>query len=918
MGQIATWVKGTLFHRFGRLLGGIIGVALTVAFIASLGEFLTASKEQLTRRAIHDVPVDWQIQTAPGVDPGAVRAQIEKMVAPRILHQVFYASVDGFRASTGGTVQTTGAGKALGMSEQYVHDFPRELRPLLGPAETGVRVAQQLAANLHVTIGDSVQILRVGLPPATVKVDGVVDLPYADSLFQAVGVPPGIAPQAPPDNVIILPDALWRTLFQPQALIRPDSVRTQFHARLGHTLPSSPTASYLKVTHEARNLEARIAGSGIVGDNLGTRLLSVTSDSLYAQVLFLFLGLPGMILAIVLTLAVAASGGQRRASEQTLLRVRGASVAQILRLETANAIVAGVGGLVIGSVLALAASRMQGIGIPALVPSAPGWIAGASLAGLALALGAVVVPAWIHARQSTVAAARQTVKAASRPLWQRMWLDVIILAIGAVELWRTASTGYAVVLAPEGVAANSVNYEAFIAPVCLWIGGVLLSYRLLDGGLHVGRRALSRLLAPLARSLADLVAVSLSRQRGLMTRGTVLVALAVAFAVSTAVFDTTYNGQSRVDAQLTNGSDVTVTGPTGAAPSSKLAQLQAIPGVVGVQTMQHRFAYVGNDLQDMFGINPRTIGEATKVSNAFFSSGNAKATLDSLARTSDGVLVSEETRATYQLNPGDATEPAHSVCCRSPVPRGEVPRPGSGSRVPHRAEGFVPGRQFLLPGPADRHGRCRNGAVARQGRSGRRCPEGPCHRGGPPGRQGQRPGFRPTGNQLQPDSGQSAGPDQAGAGVRRLLGDSSGGVDPGARPCRAASDVRHPLSAGRERPAARRLPLERGAAHAPCRDGRRRVAGCRCCRGAGEDADRDLRSSAGSTRNSLGVPGISRPGGCRIDNRRCCGASNALAPTSSGSPARLVARYATEARASRILLQIARRERRGQSGMKAG
>src|SRR5262249_62166242 len=37
-----------------------------------------------------------------------------------------------------------------------------------------------------------------------------------------------------------------------------------------------------------------------------------------------------------------------------------------------------------------------------------------------------------------------------------------------------------------------------------------------------------------------------------------------------------------------------------------------------VQPMMHRFAYVGNDLQDLFGINPRTIGTATPMSDAFF------------------------------------------------------------------------------------------------------------------------------------------------------------------------------------------------------------------------------------------------------------------------------------------------------------
>ena len=40
------------------------------------------------------------------------------------------------------------------------------------------------------------------LPDATVAIDGVVDLPNADSIFQAIGVPPGAAPQAPPDNVL--------------------------------------------------------------------------------------------------------------------------------------------------------------------------------------------------------------------------------------------------------------------------------------------------------------------------------------------------------------------------------------------------------------------------------------------------------------------------------------------------------------------------------------------------------------------------------------------------------------------------------------------------------------------------------------------------------------------------------------------
>lgn len=654
MGQVLMWLKGAILHRLGHLTGSVIGVALTVAFVAVLGVFLAVSNAEMTRRAISDVPVDWQVQLAPGADINAVRSQIEQTVKPQVIEEVFYANVDGFTARTGSSVQTTGAGQVLGISLRYFNHFPKEVRPLLG-ATQGVLIAQQTSANLHVTVGDSVQVLRIGLPPVTVTIEGIIDLPNADSLFQAVGVPAGTAPQAPPDNVLILPDTLWQTYFRPQQAVRPDSIRTQFHLRLGHPLPGNPTAAYTMVTRQANNLEARIAGSGIVGNNLASRLLGVTEDALYAEVLFLFLGLPGVILVISLTLAIAGSAGTRRASEQALLRVRGATLGQIMRLVTAEAILVGVGGILLGLALALAFSRYLHMPLRQLWdPHARVWIILAALVGLLLALGAVIVPAWLLARQTTVAAARAVVRPVHTPLWQRTGLDIIILLIGVVEYWRTASTGYQVVLAPEGVAANAVNYEAFIAPLCLWIGGILLAYRLISWALRNGRALLARVLAPLVHTLSILVAGSISRQQGLITRGIVLVALALSFAISTAIFNTTYNRQSLIDAELTNGSDVTVTGTTASPPGNKLDALRAIPGVAAVQPMQHRFAYVGNDLQDIYGIDPHHIAEATSISDAFFGNHNARATLDALANTPDGVLVSQETVNDFQLQPGDS------------------------------------------------------------------------------------------------------------------------------------------------------------------------------------------------------------------------------------------------------------------------
>jgi putative ABC transport system permease protein len=198
-----------------------------------------------------------------------------------------------------------------------------------------------------------------------------------------------------------------------------------------------------------------------------------------------------------------------------------------------------------------------------------------------------------------------------------------------------------------------VSYEAFLAPLGLWLGAALLAWRLWSGGLARGRRELAALLRPLAGGLTEVAAAALARQQALLTRGVVLVALAFAFAISTALFNTTYNAQAQVDAALTNGADVTVRGSTAAPPGTKLADLAALPGVAGIQPMQHRFAYVGNDLQDLYGIDPAHMGQATAISDAYFANGNAQATLAALAAQRDGVLVSEETVTDFQLQPGD-------------------------------------------------------------------------------------------------------------------------------------------------------------------------------------------------------------------------------------------------------------------------
>ncbi|HAL36680.1 MAG TPA: ABC transporter permease [Polaromonas sp.] len=650
--MIASWFLGLIKERNGRLVGSAAGIAVTVAMLASLGAFLAQSTASMTRRAVTGVPVDWQVQLVPGTTVQSISTVINQAAAVSTLHEVGYAEVDGFEAHTGGTVQTTGKGKVVGVDASYARDYPKQFRALIGSLE-GVLVAQQTAANLHVMVGDIVTIHRPALAPVNVTIAGVVDLPNADSMFQAVGIPVGAAPQAPPDNVLLMPLSEWHRLFDPQAAVRPDAVRIQLHVGLTRAgLPRDPGAAFVAVQGATKNLEVRIAGSGIVANNLAARLDAVRSDALYAKVLFLFLGAPGALLATFLTIAVVASGGVRRRRDQALLRIRGASRAQIMKLATIEAAFVGVAGPIIGVLCAaLLSQTLLGVGIFNAI--AIYWVVGAVVAGISLSHAAILATAWMDAKQTTVAAARMTTGGDRPQLWRRIGLDFILIAVSAIVFSRTWSTGYQVVLAPEGTPSSSVDYTAFLAPVLLWLGVGLLTIRLCLTGLQRGRGALTKGLRPIAGSLAGVVAAAISRQGNRMTQGIALVALAFAFATSTAVFNTTYHAQTRVDAELTNGADVTVTGTAQAPASVKLKELAAMPGVSAAQPMQHRLAYVGTDLQDLYGIDAAHIGEATRMSSAYFAGGDARQSLDLLGRTPDGILVSAETVKDFQLKPGD-------------------------------------------------------------------------------------------------------------------------------------------------------------------------------------------------------------------------------------------------------------------------
>jgi putative ABC transport system permease protein len=632
------YLLGALRHRRSESAAAAVAIALVVAFLASLGSFVAASRAQLTVRAVGSVPVDWQVQIAPGASAAAAAkalAAVPGLVGQR---EVDYARVPGLRSASPSGTRTTGAAYVVSLPPDYASFAPREIRPLVG-APTGVLLQQQTAANLAAGPGATVEVVGAG----HISVDGVVDLPAADSFFQVVGAPAGAGASAPPDNVLLVPAEKFRSLVGHATIVQ------QLHARFAHDrLPADPATAYALVTQRANHFAAAVAGGALVGNNVGAALLGARQDAVYAQLLVLLLGIPGVVLACFVTALVLALRADRQRRDIGLLRLRGATPAESAVLVGSTAVVDAAIGCVLGVVGGLLATRLA---LGAHAHLSPGWTTTAVVVGVLLAFATELGPVLRLVRQGapTVADAVAAPVSTRLPLPLRLGLDVILLALSAVVFWLTARSGYSVVVVPEGVPVASVNYAALLAPALAWPGLALLVWRITSAVLGRTRRPPAK---DPSGALPDMRATVVRRRRRLIARGATGLAVAVAVTVSTAVFTTTYDNQARVDVALTVGSDVAVTlSPD--ARGSLSSSAAAVPGVRAVERMQHRLAYVGPDLQDLYGVDARTIGRAAPLQNAFTPGSTVKESLARLAATPDGALLAQETLHDYQLRRGD-------------------------------------------------------------------------------------------------------------------------------------------------------------------------------------------------------------------------------------------------------------------------
>ncbi len=644
----------------------VLVLAAAVALLGSMVLFIGHALQTMTASATRSVPVDLQ---------GPVRSYSEA----RSLARGIARRPDVGSASAAATapfagivhrgpegITSTGKGAILAVPPRYPESF-ETFRFLRGSLRRGqVVLDQQLAATLRARIGDTVAIRSSGKGAARrFRVSGIGLVTAPDVLFQPLNPQLGPAPAQPPANVAIMPLGSFARTLAPQlptlagvsigsSAVPGAQTGTQWQVQAQvdrAALTGSPSHALARAGQIRNSLQSTFTGRIQFVDNLSESLETAAGDALYAEALFIMLAVPGALLALGLAYLAGLGTVDRDRRELALLRARGATRRQLLAFALSEAAVVGALSGLLGAGLAIAAVALIVKGSVALTAGRVLLLVAICVALALLGAAAARLATGARALSATVAAGRQATQRRRRVLWERIYLDVVALALSGLIYWLTASTGFSAVVNPDSNPTLSLSVYMFFAPALLWIGATLLLVRL-RGRVFAGLA--SRLAGRRPRDQRSFLLASAARRGAAINRGLVIVALLLAFGVNLGVFAATYDQQAGVDAQLTLGADVTATAPPGVSAKRNLAaRIARVPGVAATSAVDHSYAYVGPDLQDTFGIDPNTIAAATTLRDSYFLGGGAQTMLARLRERPDGVLVSKETITDYSLKMGD-------------------------------------------------------------------------------------------------------------------------------------------------------------------------------------------------------------------------------------------------------------------------
>jgi len=565
------------------------------------------------------------------------------------------------------------AARVFGLDKRYLDHDP-SIRIVDGSYEPGAGLLSAEAARaMSVSPGDAVQVRVPGLnQPLSVRISGITDVSRAKSLFysregkqleQFVYVR---------NTVIVGPEVFAKTIvpaFQnvataPGTILRNQPILEVDVFMVREPLDADPATALAQTKTVAGAVNTVAPGQDVLIDNISNALEVASEDARTAKRMFVFLGLPGVLLAAILTSYAGGVLASALRREQAILRIRGASRHHLLRMHALRTLILAVVGSVLGVALGLASAAVV-LPADALASASPVSLLASALLGAGagfLATGVALYAAGRRAINGQISDERAQL-ASRAPLWRLLGIDFLILAAAVgVEWYQRRHGGF------EGVRGSvyfgravSLRLHLVIVPIGIWLGGVLVLGRVVE-------RVFAYLPLPLrhrfGRPLRGLLTRSIRRRSWAAASAVIMVGLIVALGTSVASFSASYNQAKAHDARFVVGSDVRVTpSPISALdhPPQYADKLEvpgirtATPVVYGLQNALLE-SEVNEDAGNMAAVDPAVFAQVAPLIDSDFIGTTAANAMDALQREPGGVLLTEDLADTLDVEPGDEVQ----------------------------------------------------------------------------------------------------------------------------------------------------------------------------------------------------------------------------------------------------------------------
>jgi putative ABC transport system permease protein len=563
--------------------------------------------------------------------------------------------------------------RVFGLDNRYLEQDP-SIRIVEGSYEPGAALLSAEAARaLSITPGGVVQIRVPGMSqPHSVRISGITDVSRAKSLFYSREGKQFEQFVYVRNTVIVGPDVFAKTIvpaFQnvataPGTILRNQPILEVDVFIVREPLDADPATALAQTKAVADDVNAIVPGQDVLIDNISNALQVASDDARTAKRMFVFLGLPGALLAAILTGYAGGVLASALRREQAILRIRGANRRQLLRMHALRTLALATVGSVLGVALGLISTAVV-LSADALASASPLSLLVSALLGAGagfLATGVALYAAGRRAINRQISDERAQL-ASRAPLWRLLGIDFLILATAlGVEWYQRRHGGF------QGVRGSvyfgravSLRLHLVIVPIGIWLGGALVLGRITERGFRFLPLPLRHRFG---RPLRGLLTRSIRRRSWAAASAVIMIGLIVALGTSVASFSASYNQAKARDARFVVGSDVRVT-PSPISGLDHPPQYADKLEVSGIQTATPVVYGLNNallesenneDAGNMAAIDPAAFGQVAPLIDTDFIGTTAASAMDALNREPSGVLLGEDLADTLDVEAGDEVQ----------------------------------------------------------------------------------------------------------------------------------------------------------------------------------------------------------------------------------------------------------------------